>query len=128
MILEVLWRGRTHWTMGVAGGLSFAVIYTVHNKYPFVNIILRAVFCSLCITAIELFTGLIVNVRLGWNVWDYSGRYLNFLGQICPLYTVIWTLLCVLVSPLCKIIYCLIHRHLEALEWRKEKRNLITRK
>lgn len=128
MILEVLWRGHTHWTMGIAGGLSFAVIYFVHNEYSHINIFLRAVICSLCITAIELLTGLVVNVYLGWNVWDYSGRYLNFLGQICPLYTVLWTLLCVIASPVCKIINCLIHRHLEGMEWRKGKKTLITKK
>ena len=42
------------------------------------------------ITVIELTTGLILNVWLGLNVWDYSNMPGNFLGQICPQFTVLW--------------------------------------
>lgn len=42
------------------------------------------------ITLVELVTGLIVNVWLKLNVWDYSPLPYNFLGQICLLYTNIW--------------------------------------
>ena len=36
--------------------------------------------------------------RLG--VWDYSRRKGNLLGQICPLYSALWFLLCIPVLPL----------------------------
>ena len=32
----------------------------------------------------------IVNIILGWNVWDYSNLPGNLLGQICPQFTVLW--------------------------------------
>lgn len=35
------------------------------------------------ITVLEFITGIIVNIILGWNVWDYSDRPFNLLGQIC---------------------------------------------
>ncbi len=45
------------------------------------------------ITALELFTGLIVNVWLGWGVWDYSNMPLNLWGQICLPYSLLWVLI-----------------------------------
>ena len=30
----------------------------------------------------------------GWNVWNYSLLPGNILGQICPLFTLLWFLLC----------------------------------
>ena len=45
---------------------------------------------SIIITALEFCCGCIVNLWLGWDVWDYSKLWGNFLGQICPLYSVIW--------------------------------------
>ena len=34
-MIEVLWRGRTHWTMGICGGVCFLFIYVselVHRR------------------------------------------------------------------------------------------------
>ena len=42
------------------------------------------------VTVLELITGLIVNRWLGLQVWDYSGLPMNFLGQICLYYFVLW--------------------------------------
>ena len=42
------------------------------------------------VTLLELATGLIVNRWLGWNVWDYSDMPLNFMGQICLPFTLLW--------------------------------------
>lgn len=45
------------------------------------------------ITAIEFAAGIILNVRLGLDVWNYTNLPLNFLGQICVKYSVLWVLL-----------------------------------
>ena len=42
------------------------------------------------ITVLEFCTGCIVNLWLGWGVWDYSGMPGNILGQICPQYMLLW--------------------------------------
>ena len=34
------------------------------------------------------------------NVWDYSDRKFNLMGQICPLYSALWFLLCIPVNRL----------------------------
>ena len=44
------------------------------------------------ITALEFVTGCVVNLWLGWGVWDYSGLPGNIMGQICLQYTVLWVL------------------------------------
>ena len=50
----------------------------------------RWTLCAAAVTTVEYFTGVLVNLRLGWNVWNYADRPLNVLGQICPLYTLFW--------------------------------------
>lgn len=42
------------------------------------------------ITTVEFITGLIVNVWLKLNVWDYSDKPYNVMGQICLLYSNFW--------------------------------------
>ena len=42
------------------------------------------------ITVLEFLTGCIVNIWLGWDVWDYDGMPGNVLGQICPQYMLLW--------------------------------------
>lgn len=82
--LEMLWRGRSHVSMFAAGGLCFLLLGRVrHFREP-----VRTVLGPAVITAVELMTGLIVNRDFG--VWDYRAMPGNFLGQICPVYTLLW--------------------------------------
>ncbi len=94
--LELLWRGFTHPSMALAGGLSFLLISVIQHKMKRLKFIYRCVLSGLSITAVELVFGLIFNVWLGMFVWDYSLMPLNFLGQICFLYAVLW---CFLSAP-----------------------------
>ena len=50
----------------------------------------RWTLCAAAVTTVEYFTGVLVNLRLGWNIWNYADRPLNVLGQICPLYSLFW--------------------------------------
>lgn len=92
--LEVLWRGYSHWTMLLLAGVLFIIIGLLNEIWSW-NLKFRyQVLISTAIaTILELFTGLIVNVCLGWNVWDYSNVPFNFLGQICLPYTFLWIIL-----------------------------------
>lgn len=60
---------------------------SVNIKMSFVS---QMVLSTFIITGLELITGLIVNVWLGWDIWDYSDLAYNFKGQICLLYSVLW--------------------------------------
>jgi len=54
------------------------------------NFFLRCVLFSLVITAVEFSVGVVVNILLGLDVWDYSSVPGNILGQICPAFTLLW--------------------------------------
>ena len=75
-LLEVLWRGYSHWTMFILGGICF-VIMGLLNEYKFKwndSLIKQSIISACIITVFEFITGCIVNLWLGWNVWDYSER------------------------------------------------------
>ena len=99
--IEILWRGRTHWTMALTGGACLSGLYAMAKKEsgPMWKFCLHG---SCLITAAEFAVGLIVNRKLKWNVWDYSKVPLNLMGQICPLYSFFWFLLCRPGSAVCK--------------------------
>ena len=101
-MLEILWRGYTHWSMTLTGGICFAAVYALHIYAKTLPFALRCIFGALAITAAEFSAGCIVNLWLGWKVWDYSRVPLNILGQICPLYSLLWCVLCALADPLCR--------------------------
>ena len=89
--IEMLFRGRTHWTMIVLGGICFIAVGLINEIIPWEMPLTAQMFCgAIIITALEFSCGCIVNLWLGWDVWDYSKLRGNFLGQICPLYSVIW--------------------------------------
>ena len=92
-LLEMMWRGFTHWSMTVAGGICVLAIHLLNHRMRHRSMILRCTLGCAVITAVELAAGVIVNLLLGLNVWDYSGMYGNFLGQICPAFSFLWFLI-----------------------------------
>jgi hypothetical protein len=93
-VLEMLWRGRTHWSMLLLGGGCFLVLYGLANVAS-LPLWKKSLLGTACITTAELLAGIVLNLRLGWSVWDYSDQPLNLGGQICALYALYWFLLCV---------------------------------
>ncbi len=96
-LLEVMWRGRTHWSMVAAGGISLVAVLYINKKMKRRSIFLRAALGALFITAVEFFTGLVVNEVFHMNVWNYDKLPGNIMGQICPLYSAIWFCICFLI-------------------------------
>ena len=92
--IEILFRGYSHISMLIAGGICFLLIGLLNESFPKrISLISQMVISSLIVTIVELIVGIIVNLWLDLNVWDYSNLPYNFLGQICLLYTNIWFLL-----------------------------------
>ena len=88
--IEVLFRGFSHPSMFICGGLCFLLIGLI-NEFKFdIPLVWQMLIASIIITTIEFITGVIVNIWLGLNVWDYSYRPFNILGQVCLLFTIIW--------------------------------------
>ena len=104
--LELLWRGRSHYSMFLAGGTSLLLIGRLNRAEPKLPLPLRAVVGSGIITMVELGTGLIFN--RSFSVWDYRGHPGNWLGQICPLFSFLWIFMAALVlliyDPLEKLV------------------------
>ena len=88
--IEILWRGFTHWTMAIVGGLGLCGIYYVNEKSAAQSKPQRCFFCSMLITALEFTAGVILNLM---RIWDYSRLRFNLFGQICLLYSFLWFLL-----------------------------------
>ena len=49
---------------------------------------------AVIITAVEFVFGVIFNMSLNMNVWDYNGVPFNILGQICLPYSILWFGIC----------------------------------
>ena len=86
--LELLWRGRSHISMFLAGGICFLLLGKLNRIRPQLPLLLRGTVGAVVITSVELAAGLLVNRNFA--VWDYRDQTGNFLGQICPLFTVLW--------------------------------------
>lgn len=92
---ELLFRGFSHWSMFVLGGICFVFFFIqgkmVHWNDPLWRQILR---CVVFVTSLEFITGIIVNKWMHWNVWDYSRLPFNIFGQICVPFMIIFSGLC----------------------------------
>ena len=82
--LEVLFRGRSHGSMFLAGGSCFLLLSRLRGiKLP-----VRGILGSGIITGVELLTGLLVN--RDHRVWDYRDLPMNYRGQICLPFSLLW--------------------------------------
>ena len=101
-LLEIIWRGYTHPSMVLAGGICFTMMFAVNRFLADTPLIFRSALCALGITAVEFTIGMLVNRLWHMEVWDYSDEWMHLLGQICPLYSCIWFLIsfciCFLIS------------------------------
>jgi uncharacterized membrane protein len=84
--------------MIILGGLCFVAVGLINNILPWNMVIeLQALIGAVLITSLEFVVGLIVNVNLGWDIWDYSNVPFNFLGQICLPFSLLWYMLSIIV-------------------------------
>ena len=97
-ILELLWRGYSHWTMFILGGLCFVLLGLINEVLPWnMPLLLQGIVGSaIIVTPLEFITGYIVNIQLGWNIWDYSSMPFNFMGQICLSFSFLWIFISIL--------------------------------
>ncbi len=82
---EVLFRGFSHWSMFVLGGVCFVFFFV---QDPLWIQVLR---CMVFVTSMEFITGIIVNKWLHYGVWDYSEMPFQLFGQICVPFMLIFS-------------------------------------
>lgn len=92
LAVELAWRGSTHWTMFLAGGISLCLLQALARK-PF-PLALAAGMGAAGVSTVELAVGAICREFLHLKVWDYSREWGNLAGLVCPRYTFYWFVLC----------------------------------
>jgi uncharacterized membrane protein len=96
--MELIFRKHTHWSMLVAGGLCFSLLYLLSN-FEKLTKPEKWILGAVAVTAAEFLIGGIVNLTLGWRVWTYERYPMDLLGQVCPTFSLLWFLLCI---PACE--------------------------
>lgn len=91
IVIELLWRGYSHWTMFILGGICFFYIGLINEEFTWDMPLVKQMFIgAIVITMWEFLFGIIVNGVYNLNVWDYSNMPFNILGQICLPYCILW--------------------------------------
>ena len=97
LFIEILYRGHTHWTMGVVGGVCFVLIGLINEVFTWSTPLwLQSIIGATIVTVLEFISGVVLNIWLRLGIWDYSQMPFNLLGQICLPFSVIWIGLSVL--------------------------------
>lgn len=90
--IELLWRGYSHWSMFIVGGIAFLLIGGINEFYPWsMPLFLQCGIAAGIITILEFVAGCIVNLWLRWDVWHYT--VLDILGQVSLPFIGLWYLL-----------------------------------
>lgn len=88
VLMELLWRGRSHISMFFAGGTCFLLLGGLEQAKPRLPFVFRGFAGAGVITMVELLAGLLVNRQ--YRVWDYRQLPLNFYGQVCLPFFALW--------------------------------------
>ncbi len=103
-MLECFFRGYSHWSMFLLAGLLSFVIDGVNNILSFeCDYLIQVLIVTTLCTIAEGCCGLIVNVWLQLNVWNYSKLWGTFFfGQCNTFFVIVWLVLIALIGiPLC---------------------------
>ena len=94
MLIELAWRGYSHISMFILGSLCFLLLGGINEFLPWeLGFVWHMLIGAGIVTILELIFGIVVNVWLELEVWDYSNLPFNFMGQICLPFSFAWTLL-----------------------------------
>ncbi|MGC4019848.1 MAG: hypothetical protein QM793_11895 [Muricomes sp.] len=92
---EMVFRGFSHWSMFVLGGLCMVFFAQQGLWMKWEDPLwLQVIRCALFVVSAEFITGIIVNKWMGWNVWDYSDQVFHVFGQICAPFAILFSGLC----------------------------------
>ncbi len=89
-IIEILFRGYTHWSMIITGGTAFVSLYLINKTLPDIALLIKAFLGMIVITTLEFTVGIIVNKIFHLNVWDYTNIPGNIMGQISLQFSACW--------------------------------------
>lgn len=101
VLIELLFRGYSHWTMLIVGGLAVLGLYLISAMRE--RVWKKWIMGMAVILTIEFVSGIIINIILGWRVWDYSAHRFHLYGQICLPFAFCWLGLCIPANALCTL-------------------------
>ncbi len=73
-------------------GLFLICLIPVNTGYGWLDALLIILIMGIAMTVIEYIAGLIFIKGMKIKLWDYSNRWGNIQGIICPLFSLFWTL------------------------------------
>jgi uncharacterized membrane protein len=77
--------------MFILGGICFVLIGLINEFYSWeLPLWKQMLFATIIITVLEFMFGVILNIFLGLNIWDYGNLKFNILGQISLGYSALW--------------------------------------
>lgn len=88
--VEILWRGYSHYSMALAGGLCAVLLFYLNGLWGNLARPVRALLGAGVICLVEFLFGVVFNLFLLQAVWDYSALPFNLLGQISLRYFLVW--------------------------------------
>ena len=89
--VELAFRGYSHWSMFILGGLCFCLMGSINEFFPWdLALTSQMIISSIIITVLEFVFGIILNEVFLLNVWDYSNMPYNLCGQICLIFSIAW--------------------------------------
>jgi len=96
-VAEGIWRissngGWANIAMLPVGGLCGVLIAIMNEnpKFKGRKMAVKALYGMAVLVVVEFASGYVMNIMMGMNVWDYSNRPFNFMGQICLAYAALW--------------------------------------
>lgn len=70
------------------------ILFYISTQMKKAHLLKKCLFGAVIITAVEFIFGIIFNILLDMNVWNYENVPFNILGQICLPYSILWFGLC----------------------------------
>lgn len=77
------------------GGLCGVAVGSINQIPRFFKlpVFIQSIIGTVIVLAVELCSGLLLNVVLGLGIWDYSDMWGNLYGQVCVQFAFLWLLL-----------------------------------
>lgn len=91
VLIELLYRGHSHWSMFLVSAFAFISIGLINEFIRWdMELWKQMLIGSGIVTILEFVSGYILNIKLDWHIWDYSNVPFNILGQICLPFSIVW--------------------------------------
>ena len=105
--IEIAYRGFSHVSMFILAGI-IAILIALLNDFVYTfetDYIIQVLTAAVIATIGEGITGIIVNIILKLNVWNYSGLWGNFFFNQCNVfYCMAWIIICAFSIPILDIL------------------------